>query len=675
MLELQEFHSALTTSIATPEADIEELLSKEWLLTNGRGGYSASTVVGCNTRRYHGLLVGSITPPTNRVMALANCLDKVIVGESVLELSTFEFAGKLVPSGFAHLKGFSQDLGAHFWYETDAFDLTKSVYLLRDADTVAIVYDFRRINQPVELAVRPFVALRDFHGLQRSYAHLCSEWKQDHLVVSHETPAGSRLLLSCPGSGFEKDPQWWFDFVYRIDRQRGQDHKEDLWAPGFFRIHVDSPRHVVLWASLTPTRSQQNPAQLVNLDIDMVLKNLAAHRSDLAQKTQKPDDENVAVLSVAADQFVVSREGFEQAGTTILAGYPWFADWGRDAFIALPGLLLETGRWQEAKSVLKTFAEAADQGMIPNHFDDRSDTAHYNSVDAPLWFINAAFKYLWATDDSGYFCEHLLPTIQSVIHCYQNGTRFDIRADDDGLITAGDPGTQLTWMDAKCDGVTFTPRYGKAVEVNALWYNALRLTADFFRERNADSYNWYTEMANVAGESFCRLFWNEQYRFLNDCILPDGSYDASLRPNQIFAVSLAHSPLPQELQRSVVEAVEQNLLTPFGLRTLSPQDGRYQGCYCGPQPQRDAAYHQGTVWPYLIGPFVEAYLKVNEFSEDSRQKARLFIQPLLEHMRENGCLGSISEVFDGDEPHSPKGCFAQAWSVAELLRAYLLING
>jgi predicted glycogen debranching enzyme len=608
-------------------------------------------------------------------MALANCLDKVIIGENVLELSTFEFTGKFVPDGFGHLKHFWQDAGVHFKYETEAFELAKSVYLLRDADTVALVYDFKRLAQPVELAVRPFVALRDFHGLQRSYAHLCSEWKEDHLVVSHETPASCRLLLSCPGSDFEKDPQWWFDFVYRVDRERGQDHAEDLWAPGFFKIRADSPRHIVLWASLTPSRCPQNPAQLVNLDIEMVLKNLVAHRTELTAATQRPDDENVATLSVAADQFVVRREGIEKSSTTILAGYPWFADWGRDAFISLPGLLLDTGRHQEARSVLTTFAEVANEGMIPNHFDDRSDTAHYNSVDAPLWFINAAFRYLWTAKETEYFCERLLPTIQSIIHCYQNGTRFGIRGDDDGLITAGDSGTQLTWMDAKCGGVTFTPRHGKAVEVNALWYNALRLTADFFRERNADSYNWYTDMANVAGESFCRLFWNDEFKFLNDCIGPDGSYDASLRPNQIFAVSLPHSPLEAEQQRSVVEVVEHNLLTPFGLRTLSPEDSRYKGRYCGPQQERDAAYHQGTVWPYLMGAFVEAYLKVNEFSDDSKQKAREFIQPLLWHMRENGCLGSVSEVFDGDEPQGPKGCFAQAWSVAELLRAYLLING
>jgi len=674
VLELQESQSAPIISIPTAGADIEDLLQKEWLLTNGRGGYCSSTVAGCNTRRYHGLLVGSITPPTNRVMALANCLEKVIVGENVVELSTFEFAGKFVPNGVGHLKHFWQDVGVHFKYESEAFELAKSVYLLRDADTVALVYDFRRLERPVELAVRPFVGLRDFHGLQRSYTHLCSEWQDDHLVVGHETPASCSLVMSCPGSHFEKDPQWWFDFVYRVDGARGQDHTEDLWAPGFFKVEVDSPRQIVLWASLAATKSPQNPAQLVNLDIDMVLKNLVTHRSDLLDKTERPDDENVVALSVAADQFVVRREGIERGGATILAGYPWFADWGRDAFISLPGLLLDTGRYSQAKSVLETFAEAADQGMIPNCFDDRSSSAHYNSVDGPLWFINTAFRYLWATDDAGYFCEHLLPTIQSIIHCYQNGTRFGIRGDDDGLITAGDSGTQLTWMDAKCDGVTFTPRYGKAVEVNALWYNALRLTADFFRERNADSYNWYTDMANVAGESFGRLFWNEEYKFLNDCIGPDGSYDASLRPNQIFAVSLPHSPLPAEQQRLVVEAVEENLLTPFGLRTLSPQDSRYRPTYTGPQPERDAAYHQGTVWPYLIGPFVEAYLKVNEFSNDSREKAREFTRPLLEHMRENGCLGSISEVFDGDEPQRPKGCFAQAWSVAELLRVYMLIN-
>ena len=376
---------------------------------------------------------------------------------------------------------------------------------------------------------------------------------------------------------------------------------------------------------------------------------------------------------MAADQFIVKRQTNHNRGTSILAGYPWFADWGRDAFIALPGLLLSTGRFEEARSVLTAFAGAADEGMIPNHFDDRGDV-HFNSVDASLWFINAAFQYLNATGDSKTFMQDLMPTIRWIIDSYRKGTRFGIHADSDGLITAGDSQTQLTWMDAKCGGVAFTPRCGKPVEVNAFWYNGLCWLAEFYARRDIENAKHYKSMADKVGVSFCKLFWNQSGGYLNDCILPDGSVDASIRPNQIFAVSLPFSPLSAEQQKSVVDVVQKQLLTPYGLRTLNAGDSRYKGQYTGPQQQRDEAYHQGTVWPYLIGPFVESFLKVNGFSRKSKKMAATFIQPLLEHLTKDGCLGSVSEIFDGDPPHTPRGCIAQAWSVAELIRAYYLIN-
>ncbi|MHC4558826.1 MAG: amylo-alpha-1,6-glucosidase, partial [Planctomycetota bacterium] len=294
--------------------------------------------------------------------------------------------------------------------------------------------------------------------------------------------------------------------------------------------------------------------------------------------------------------------------------------------------------------------------------------------DASLWFINAAFQYLQATGDSKTFMAELMPTIRWIIDSYNKGTRFGIRADADGLITAGNEQTQLTWMDAKYDGIAFTPRCGKAVEINALWFNCLCLLAHFYSDRNRETAGHYKSMAEKVLAGFCELFWNESKGYLNDCILPDGSADDSLRPNQIFAVSLGFSPLPLEQQKSVVNTVQSQLLTPYGLRTLNPQAPAYKGQYIGPPRQRDEAYHQGTVWPYLIGPFIEAYLKVHEFSRESKAQASEFIQPLLRHLTEDGCLGSISEIFDGDAPHKPRGCIAQAWSVAELIRAYHLIN-
>ena len=693
MITLQKTHDLAAISVPTAGVGIEDLLSKEWLLTNNRGGYSSSTIVGCNTRRYHGLLIGSLNPPVNRIMALASCLEMVISNGKAVNLSTFEFDEKFSPRGYGYIKQFRQDTGVHFDYQLvmasggsragaeTKVELTKSVYLLRDSDTVALVYDFTAVQKPVEFVLRPFVGLRDFHSLQKSYARLYSKWLNDSLVIRHDTPESCRLSLSCPAATFESDKQWWFNFLYRQDKQRGQDFTEDLWTPGFFKSSIKSPCKIVFRAALG--RHETGHTQQHNHDIKTVCRDLRRHQNEVLAAA-KTSDKKFSKICLAADQFITKRkiadhqiqdaEHKVRETTTILAGFPWFADWGRDAFISLPGLLLETGRFEDAKSVLTVFAAAADDGMIPNRFDDFGGTAHFNSVDASLWFINAAFEYLRATSDSETFTMQLLPIIRWIIDSYQQGNCFGICADSDGLITAGDENTQLTWMDAKYDGVAFTARYGKAVEINALWYNSLMLIAQFYTSRDMKNAEHYKAMAEKSADSFSGLFWNQTTGHLNDCILPDGSVDSTLRPNQIFAVSLPFSPLSAQQQKCVVDVIARELLTPFGLRTLSPRDTRYKENCTGPQSQRDEAYHQGTVWPYLIGPFVESYLKVNDFSSEAKSKAAEFIEPLMQHLTENACLGQISEIFDGDWPHTPRGCIAQAWSVAELIRAYRLVK-
>ena len=683
MLTLQKTSGFEITSISTAEKNIEDSLTKEWLLTNSRGGYASSTIVGCNTSRYHGLLIGSLNPPVNRIMALANCLEMIVINSNAINLSTFEFNDKFSPEGYMYLVRFRRDTGVHFDYRLPQLELTKSVYLLRDTDTVGLVYDFTSVQKEVEFVLRPFIALRDFHTLQKSYAPLCSEWLGDDLLIHHNIQGGSplatsyqtassgncELLLRCDSANFEKDGQWWFNFVYRNDRERGQDFTEDLWTPGFFKCKIEKPTKIIFWASLCNHRLQNQQPD----NIKEVCKDLYRHQSAVITAA-KTKDRKLTTLCLAADRFISKRRVNQHYRTTILAGFPWFADWGRDAFVALPGLLLSTGRFEQAKSVLTTWAQAADNGMIPNRFDDRSDTAYFNSIDASLWFINAAFEYLNASGDSKTFTEELLPTIHQIIDSYYNGTRFDTRADADGLITSGSEDTQLTWMDAKYDGVAFTPRYGKAVEINALWYNSFCQLAEFYANKDKKAERHFKSIAAKVKKSFCELFWNETIGYLNDCILPDGSVDSTLRPNQIFAVSLPFSPLSPKLARCIVDVVQKELLTSYGLRTLNTQSSHYKGRYTGPQQQRDQAYHQGTVWPYLIGPFIEAYLKVNNFSQKSKDEASDFIEPLMRHLSEDGCVGSISEIFDGDKPQQPKGCIAQAWSVAELIRVYRLIN-
>ncbi len=700
--------------VATPGRKMEELLKKEWLLTNSRGSFASSTIVGCHTSGYHGLLVGSPDPLVRRMMTLSNCLEAVLWNGQALELSTFEFPDRFAPQGYTYQQEFRRDAGAHFRYRTEPADLCKSVYLARDSDTVLVEYSFEEVREPVDFVLRPFVGMRDFHTLQRSGASLTCRIADRLVHIQNAGIPDCELLLSCPAARFESDPQWWFNFVYRVNRDRGLPHTEDLWAPGFFKGHIDGSGRLAFWAHL---RAVGASGPVVGAEAGALKADLRLHQQGLLERAAVQERSH-RILCLAADQFVVKRHSSSGERTTIVAGYPWFADWGRDTFLSLPGLLLATGRHEEAESVLSTFAAAADEGMIPNRFDDRTGEAQFNSVDASLWFIHAAFEYLDAAtnadkraegvrartamncgmgilpmnhrqdadatvsrgqagparserDAHGSFFQRLLPAIRGIIDAYQAGTRFGIHADSDGLITAGDPNTQLTWMDAKCDGIAFTPRYGKAVEINALWHNALLRVQKFCEGQQLPEARRYAVMAEQVGRSFCQLFWNPELGYLNDVVLPDGTVDASLRPSQVFAVSLPFGPpLTRTQQWAVVNTVEQKLLTPYGPRTLSSRAPAYKGRYEGSLRQRDEAYHQGTVWPFLMGPFLEAYLKVRDYSPQGKSDVAEFLRPLLRHLVDDACLGSISEVFDGDPPHRPAGCPAQAWSVAEVLRIY-----
>ncbi|MHC4926105.1 MAG: amylo-alpha-1,6-glucosidase [Planctomycetota bacterium] len=660
---------AAAVSVSIRDKSLDSLLDHEWLLTNSRGGFASGTVIGCNTRRYHSLLVGTHTPPANRIAALSNCLETITGKKETFSLSNFEFDHTIHPNGYERLLEFRRDGGVHFEYDLTIARLSKSVFLLPDSDILAIAYTFSNVTEAFEFALRPFAAMRDFHSLQHSGAGLTSVWDEQQLCIRTDAAEAGCLALRCDEMRFEQDPEWWHRFHYRVERRRGQDCFEDLWSPGQYKCRIDGPMQIVFWAGLFENDQEHS---LDKMDLHTAMDAIDLHCKQIL-KSADSADKVTQKLVLAVDQFVIERTIDDEVTPTILAGYPWFLDWGRDTFIALEGTCLSTGRHEDAWGVLKTFAKAVSEGMIPNRFDDYGNEPHYNSIDASQWFVHAAFRYLHTTGDKANFSSTLLPAVKWIMDSYRKGTRFGICADEDGLICGGDIDTQLTWMDAKHDGIAFTPRYGKAVEVNALWYSNLCCLADYYKAKDdCDTFTFYHDLSEQVRVSFQQQFWNESKGYLNDCILPTGKPDVSLRPNQTFAVSLPFSPLSAQQKKQVVAAVEKALLTPCGMRSLDPADPRYKSHCTGSMGQRDAAYHQGTVWGWLIGPFVEAYLKAHSFDPTAKRKCRSFLTPLIEHMDKDACIGNISEIFDGDAPHTPRGTYAQAWSVAEVLRTWKL---
>ena len=655
-------------------------LDREWLVTNRIGAYASSTVVGCNTRRYHGLLVAAATPPVGRFVAVATVMEELTVDGQTFKLATNEFEDTFSPCGTVHLVEFRNDAAATFVFQAGGATLTKEIVLAESANTVAVRYTLD--GAAATLRVRPFVALRDFHHVrQADQPHQLTfevggtafqaVGDQDHSLKGCATVTVQDLkwpdqavYLTAEGGEFSGESQWWYRFQYRVDIARGQGGSEDLYCPGSFAFELAPGQSCQLVASV------KDPGMM---DFDAAVASKRARTAELVASVGGAADGATRRLAAATDAFIV-RRSFPNAtpSATILAGYHWFADWGRDTFIALPGLLLTTGRFDLARQVFGTFASHMADGMVPNRFDDYSSGAHYNSIDASLWFILAADRFVEATGDEVFWRDTLMPAADAILRAYHDGTQFDIRADADGLLTGGSPQTQLTWMDAKLGGEAITPRHGKAVEINALWYSAHRIMAQRCAGADAELSAHYAERADLIGPALVRTFWNDEAGCLFDCVSADRP-DASIRPNQIFAVSLPHSALDEAQQRSVLQVVTETLLTPMGLRTLAPSDERFRGRYGSSWESRDRAYHQGTVWPWLIGAFIEAYLKVEGSTPFAIEQARSWLGGFDEHLDQAG-LGFISEIFDGEAPHEPRGCIAQAWSVAEVLRARMLVE-
>jgi glycogen debranching enzyme len=662
---------------------LEPHLSQEFLLTNGMGAFSFSTVPGCNTRRYHGLLCAATHPPLGRMMTLSRIGEILYLDgrmDRLLELSVNQFAGgNIHPRGDRYLQTFELGRTAKWSFNVDGVEVTKELQLVWGQNVIGVRYTVKPQGpRVVRFELLPFVAMRDFHSLRRGTDFPFRTVSSGaHAKVEDGRNA---LHLRASWGDFHDQADWWRGHKYAVETERGQDDTEDLYNPGRFVLEGTGEMAVTLWAGLSDPGPRDWEDELANHpDTARAANRIVPPRGPRgaklrAAKGAQPDmakaERSPAITGelsttmkrlfrAAADFIVLRNRPDGKAGTTILAGYPWFSDWGRDSMISLPGLLLDTGRFSEACQVLTVFAEYVSEGMIPNRFDDYTNEPSYNTVDASLWFVHACHEYLDYSGDAKTFENVLLPACREILRGYRQGTRYHIKMDEaDGLITQGDATTQLTWMDAKMGDTVFTPRQGKAVEINALWYNALRLMKD-------------DALADKVQRNFQKAFYISPFRGMADVVNGSGenyTRDNTIRPNQIFAVSLAHSALLPEQQSAVVEVVRRELLTPFGLRTLNRGAPQYKGRYTGAQWFRDEAYHNGTVWPWLIGPFLEAYLRVNDSSAAAEQQARQWLSPLINHMNDRGCIGQVPENYDGDEPHRPVGTPAQAWSVAEVLR-------
>jgi predicted glycogen debranching enzyme len=632
----------------------DESLEREWLETNGIGGFASSTIWGTNTRRYHGLLVAATKPPMGRMVLLSKLEETVIVEGKRFELSTNRYPGVLHPQGFAYLVSFRLDPFPVFRYEVDEISIEKTIFMVHGENTTVVQYTAVG-DRRCSLEIRPLVAFRDYHALTHQNAALHDEYVEDGMHVSFQPYEGvPKLFFRYENGSLEKTGHWFRNFEYGRELQRGLDFMEDLFNPFLVSIEMNPGATTSIVAS-----ALWHEARNFNL---LREQELQRRRKVIARVSF--EDPLAAMLLTAADQYIVNRG----QGQTILAGYHWFSDWGRDTMIALPGITLVTGRCDSARAILGEFALHVSQGMLPNRFPDAGDEPEYNTVDAALWFFEAVRAYLEYTGDRDFVLEQLYPKLKEIIDWYVAGTRFGIHVDADGLVYAGKAGTQLTWMDAKIGDFVVTPRQGKPVEIQALWYNALCIQRELARAvADSSTEAFAREIAENTHQNFNRLFWNEELECLYDVVDGDRR-DSSIRPNQIFAASLRHPLVGSERGRKVVLVVEKHLLTPLGLRSLAPSDPKYRPTYGGNVQSRDSAYHQGTVWPWLMGPFITAYLKVHRHSSEAVANVRLWLRSFEEHLRTAG-LRHISEVADGNAPHRPGGCIAQAWSVGELLRA------
>ncbi len=656
-----------------------KLLNQEWLVTNGLGGYASGTISGVVTWRYHGLLIAALPAPLGRMVLLNHVAEHIVLPDGrrvqIGGAESGESGGVNPPSGF--ITEFRLENQMPIWrYEIGDLVIEKSLVLLHGQNTVHISYRLLSDQAGLRLELRPSMHFRGHEhavseGIAREYV-LSAESGRYEIFAGDALPR-LRLLVRDGNTTFTYDGGSLREIFYQKDADRGYEAKGKLWSPGFFSADLHPNKNATLIASTEPWHT------LLALNSVEALDFYQERRARLIRTANpKAQASPAADLVLAADQFIINPVGRWQdaarahaAGDeirTIIAGYHWFTDWGRDTMISLEGLTLTTGRHVEAGWILRTFAHYIRDGLIPNLFPEGENLGLYHTADATLWFFHALDRYMEYTND-GDTLRHILPTLIDVVEHHLRGTRFGIGVDpEDGLLRQGAEGYQLTWMDAKVDGWVVTPRRGKAVEINGLWYNALGLLENWLRaEQNNNAADQYAKHAKRAKQSFNERFWNPEGNGLFDVIDGEDGNSAACRPNQLLAFSLKHPILDEQRWQAVLETVRARLLTPVGLRSLSRDHPDYKPKYFGDLRARDAAYHQGTVWAWLIGPFIDAWLKVYP---DDRAGARKFLDGFTPHL-DAGCVGSINEIFDAEPPFLPRGCIAQAWSVAEVLRCWV----
>lgn len=635
--------------------NLDRALSLEWLETNGRGGFASGTVAAANTRRYHALLLTARKPPGDRVVLVNHVEEWLDIDGQSFPLTTNLYPDAVHPAGFERCTGFALNPWPVWTYEVGGVSIQREVFCVRGRDLVVLRWRVKnKTRRSVTLRVRPKLTGRDYHALHHENVTLAPGASAEAGRVRWQPYRDLPAVTAWHTGEYRHAPEWYRRVEFPIERQRGLDYEEDWWSPGelTFELHRGAADLVLTSESLGAVDGSS-------------LANVERTRRKRGEARCKSADPLVRRLWCATEAYVAERGERH----TVVAGYPWFTDWGRDTFISLPGLCLVTGRYETAWQVIESFAVHVSEGMIPNRFPDAGEQPEYNTIDASLWFVHAVERYLTYTKKTEPVRTVAWPVVKQILDGYRKGTRYGIRLDRDGLIAGGVPGVQLTWMDAKVGEWVVTPRHGKPVEVQALWIRALAVGESLARKFREPAYAERCRLdRQAAADSFRRRFWHEPGGYLFDVVDgPDGD-DASIRPNQLYAIALCDDLVTEDQAKRVLDVVEAHLFTPVGLRTLSLKDPHYRPRYEGGVPERDGAYHQGTVWPFLLGVFITAWLKVRGRHWSQRVRARSFLDGLAAHLNE-GCLGQVSEIFDAEAPHQPRGCPAQAWSVAEPLRA------